>query len=139
MGSVSAFCYTGAQPVDILKIATFNINGILSRLPALHEWLEREGPDVVCLQELKAPDAEFPINDIHAAGYGAIWHGQASWNGVAILAKGMDPPDSRPWLPGCDGATHSRYLYRAAHGFIVGCLYPPNRIPQPGPKFAYKL
>ena len=95
MASVSAFCYTGAQPVDILKIATFNINGIRSRLPALLEWLEREGPDVVCLQELKAPDAAFPINDIHAAGYGAIWHGQTSWNGVAILAKGMDPLESR--------------------------------------------
>src|SRR6516165_2841579 len=91
MASVSAFCYTGAQPVDILKIATFNINGIRSRLPALLEWLEREGPDVVCLQELKAPDAAFPINDIHAADYGAIWHGQASWNGVAILAKGREP------------------------------------------------
>ena len=95
MASVSAFCYTGAQPVDILKIATFNINGIRSRLPALLEWLEREGPDVVCLQELKAPDAAFPINDIHAAGYGAIWHGQASWNGVAILAKGSSTPNWR--------------------------------------------
>src|SRR6516164_7430119 len=110
MASVSAFCYTGAQPVDILKIATFNINGIRSRLPALLEWLEREGPDVVCLQELKAPDAAFPINDIHAAGYGAIWHGQASWNGVAILAKGMDPLESRRGLPGDEGDTHSRYL-----------------------------
>src|ERR1700751_2099963 len=85
---MSAFCYTEAQPVDILKIATFNINGIRSRLPTLLEWLGREGPDVVCLQELKAPDAAFPMNDIHTAGYGAIWHGQISWNGVAILAKG---------------------------------------------------
>ena len=77
--------------MDILKIATFNINGIRPRVPALLEWLEREGPDVVCLQELKAPDAAFPINDIHAAGYGAIWHGQTSWNGVAILAKAGKP------------------------------------------------
>src|SRR5271165_6381836 len=88
MASVSALCYTEAQPVDILKIATFNINGIRSRLPALLEWLEREGPDVVCLQELKAPDAAFPINDIHAAGYGAIWHGQTSWNGGPFSPKG---------------------------------------------------
>src|SRR5262249_36803959 len=133
MASVSAFCYTGGQPVDILKIATFNINGIRSRLPALLEWLEREGPDVVCLQELKAPDAAFPINDIHAAGYGAIWHGQASWNGVAILAKAMDPLESRRGLPGDEGDTHSRYLEGAAHGVAVGCLYLPNGNPQPGP------
>src|SRR6516225_113419 len=139
MASVSAICYTGAQPVDILKIATFNINGIRSRLPALLEWLEREGPDVVCLQELKAPDAAFPINDVHAAGYGAIWHGQASWNGVAILAKGMDPLESRRGLPGDEGDTHSRYLKGAAHGVTVGCLYLPNGNPQPGPKFDYKL
>lgn len=125
--------------MDILKIATFNINGIRSRLPALLEWLEREGPDVVCLQELKAPDAAFPINDIHAAGYGAIWHGQTSWNGVAILAKGMDPLESRRGLPGDEGDTHSRYLEAAAHGVIVGCLYLPNGNPQPGPKFDYKL
>src|SRR5215472_14434574 len=108
MASVSAFCYTGAQPVDILKIATFNINGIRSRLLALLEWLEREGPDVVCLQELKAPDAAFPIR-------------QASWNGVAILAKGMDPLESRRGLPGGEGDTHSRYLEAAAHGVTVGC------------------
>src|SRR5215470_14417955 len=137
MASVSAFCYTGAQPVDILKIATFNINGIRSRLPALLEWLEREGADVVCLQELKAPDAAFPINDIHAAGYGAIWHGQASWNCVAILAKGTDPLESRRGLPGDEGDTHSRYLEGAAHGVVVGCLYLPNGNPQPGPKFDY--
>src|SRR5580700_3438583 len=140
MASVSALCYTAeAQSVDILKIATFNINGIRSRLPALLEWLEREGPDVVCLQELKAPDAAFPINDIHAAGYGAIWHGQPSWNGVAILAKGMDPLESRRGLPGNEGDTHSRYLEGSAHGVIVGCLYLPNGNPQPGPKFDYKL
>ena len=107
--------------MHILKIATFNINGIRSRLPALLEWLKREGPDVVCLQELKAPDAAFPINDIHAAGYGAIWHGQTSWNGVAILAKGMDPLESRRGLPGDEGDTHSRYLEGTAHGVTVGC------------------
>ena len=125
--------------MDILKIATFNINGIRSRLPALLEWLEREGPDVVCLQELKAPDAAFSINDIYAAGYGAIWHGQTSWNGVAILAKGMDPLESRRGLPGGGGDTHSSYLEAAARGVIVGCLYLPNGNPQPGPKFDYKL
>src|SRR6516165_11142630 len=91
-------------------------------------------PDVVCLQELKAPDAAFPINDIQAAGYGAIWHGQAAWNGVAILAKGMDPRESRRGLPGDEGDTHSRYLEGAAHGVVVGCLYLPNGNPQPGPK-----
>ena len=135
---VGIVLYRGSS-VDILRIATFNINGIRSRLPALLEWLEREGPDVVCLQELKAPDAAFPINGIHAAGYGAIWHGQTSWNGVAILAKGMEPLESRRRLPGDEADTDSRYLEGAAHGVIVGCLYLPNGNPQPGPKFDYKL
>jgi exodeoxyribonuclease III len=139
IASVSASFHTEAHPVDILKIATFNINGIRSRLPVLLEWLEREGPDVVCLQELKAPDAAFPINDIRGAGYGAIWHGQTSWNGVAILAKGIDPLERRRGLPGGKADTHSRYLEAAAHGVIVGSLYLPNGNPQPGPKFDYKL
>jgi exodeoxyribonuclease-3 len=126
-------------PVGILKFATFNINGVRSRLSALLEWLEREGPDVVCLQELKAPDAAFPINEVRAIGYGAIWHGQSSWNGVAILAKGMNPLEIRRGLPGGAGDTQSRYLEAAVHGVIVGCLYLPNGNPQPGPKFDYKL
>ena len=128
-----------AHAVDLLKIASFNINGIRSRLSALLEWLDRESPDVVCLQELKAPDAAFPINEIQKAGYGAIWHGQTSYNGVAILAKGMDPVESQRGLPGGEGDTHSRYLEAEAHGLIVGCLYLPNGNPQPGPKFNYKL
>ena len=123
----------------MLKIATFNINGIRSRLPILLEWLERESPDIVCLQELKAPDTAFPIAEIQAAGYGAIWHGQASWNGVAILAKGIHPLERRRGLPGGKADPHSRYLEAAAHGMIVGSLYLPNGNPQPGPKFDYKL
>nr|WKF60787.1 Exodeoxyribonuclease III [Paraburkholderia busanensis] len=126
----------GAHPV---KIATFNINGIRSRLPALLAWLAIEAPDVVCLQELKAPDAAFPIAEINDAGYGAIWHGQASWNGVAILQKGADPLETRRGLPGGKGDTHSRYIEAAIEGIVVGCLYLPNGNPQPGPKFDYKL
>ncbi|ANF26371.1 exodeoxyribonuclease III [Stutzerimonas stutzeri] len=125
--------------MDSLKIATFNINGIRARRSNLLEWLEREQPDVVCLQELKAQDADFPIDDIRAAGYGAIWQGQKSWNGVAILAKGDDPLEIRRGLPGDPDDTHSRYLEAAAHGVIVACLYLPNGNPQPGPKFEYKL
>ena len=125
--------------MDSLKIATFNINGIRARRANLLEWLEREQPDVVCLQELKAQDADFPIGDIRAAGYGAIWQGQKSWNGVAILAKGDDPLEIRRGLPGDPDDTHSRYLEAAAHGVIVACLYLPNGNPQPGPKFDYKL
>ncbi len=125
--------------MEKLKIATFNINGIRSRLSALLQWLEREAPDVACLQELKTQDASFPIDDIRAAGYGAIWHGQKSWNGVAILARGMDPLEIRRGLPGMEADSHSRYLEAAAHGVIVGCLYLPNGNPQPGPKFDYKL
>ena len=122
-----------------LKIATFNVNGIRSRLAPLLQWLEKEQPDIACLQELKAPDDAFPIDAIRAAGYGAIWHGQRSWNGVAILARGADPVESRRGLPGDPDDTHSRYLEAAAHGVIVGCLYLPNGNPQPGPKFDYKL
>lgn len=123
----------------MLKIATFNINGIRARLPALLEWLEREAPDVVCLQELKAADAGFPIDAIRAAGYGAIWHGEKSWNGVAILSRGTEPIESRRGLPGDDGDKQSRYIEAAVHGVLVGCLYLPNGNPQPGPKFEYKL
>ncbi|MBS7457236.1 exodeoxyribonuclease III [Coralloluteibacterium stylophorae] len=122
-----------------LTVATFNINGIRSRLPALLAWLERERPDIVCLQELKCPDEAFPQAAIEAAGYGALWHGQKSWNGVAILARGMTPLESRRGLPGDADDSHSRYLEAAAHGLIVGCLYLPNGNPQPGPKFDYKL
>jgi exodeoxyribonuclease-3 len=125
--------------VNSLKIATFNINGIRARLPILLEWLETEAPDVVCLQELKAVDAAFPAADILKAGYGSIWHGQSSWNGVAILAKGMEPLEIRRGLPGFEKDTHSRYLEAAVQGVIVGCLYLPNGNPQPGPKFDYKL
>lgn len=122
-----------------MKIATFNINGIRTRLPNLLKWLQLESPDIVCLQELKASDSAFPITEIRTAGYGAIWLGQASWNGVAILAKGMEPLLSRCGLPGDKGDVQSRYIEAAAHGVIVGCLYLPNGNPQPGPKFDYKL
>jgi exodeoxyribonuclease III len=122
-----------------LRIATFNVNGIRSRLASLLAWLEKEQPDIACLQELKAPDEAFPIDAIRNAGYGALWHGQRSWNGVAILSRGSDPIESRRGLPGDASDTHSRYLEAAAHGVIVGCLYLPNGNPQPGPKFDYKL
>ncbi|MEG3193998.1 endonuclease/exonuclease/phosphatase family protein, partial [Lysobacter sp. D1-1-M9] len=102
--------------MSTLKIATFNINGIRSRIGALVEWLEREAPDIVCLQELKAPDDAFPIEEIRAAGYGAIWHGQRSWNGVAILARDMEPLESRRGLPGDPADEQSRYLEGVAHG-----------------------
>jgi len=122
-----------------IKIATFNVNGIASRLPALLDWLAKSAPDVACLQELKAPDADFPILAIRAAGYGAVWHGQRSWNGVAILARGADPTEIKRGLPGDPDDTHSRYLEAAINGIVVGCLYLPNGNPQPGPKFDYKL
>lgn len=122
-----------------MKIATFNVNGIRSRLDHLLAWLEREAPDIACLQELKSTDAAFPVDAINNAGYGALWAGQTSWNGVAILAKGVDPVESRRGLPGDPKDTQSRYLEAAAHGVLVGCLYLPNGNPQPGPKFDYKL
>lgn len=122
-----------------MKIATFNVNGVRSRLDHLLSWLEREAPDIACLQELKSTDAAFPVDAINEAGYGALWAGQSAWNGVAILAKGADPVESRRGLPGDPKDTQSRYLEAAAHGVIVGCLYLPNGNPQPGPKFDYKL
>ena len=122
-----------------LKLATYNINGIRARLGALLEWLDREQPDIACLQELKAPDEAFPLADIERAGYGAIWHGQKSWNGVAILARGAQPGERRRGLPGDPDDTHSRYLEAEVHGLVVGALYLPNGNPWPGPKFDYKL
>ena len=122
-----------------MKIATFNVNGIRARLGNLLEWLEREQPDVACLQELKAGDDAFPIMAIKAAGYGAIWHGQKSWNGVAILARGCDPVEVRRGLPGDGEDSHSRYIEGAVNGILIASLYLPNGNPQPGPKFDYKL
>jgi exodeoxyribonuclease-3 len=122
-----------------MKIATYNVNGIRARLPNLLEWLAREAPDVACLQELKAPNESFPAAALKEAGYDAIWHGQKSWNGVAILARGAEPIETCRALPGGDEDTHSRYIEATVHGLRVGCLYLPNGNPQPGPKFDYKL
>jgi exodeoxyribonuclease-3 len=122
-----------------VKIATFNVNGINGRLPVLLRWLEEAKPDVVCLQELKAPQENFPETAICNAGYGAIWHGQKSWNGVAILARGAQPAETRRGLPGDASDTHSRYIEAAIEGIVVGCIYLPNGNPAPGPKFEYKL
>ncbi|WP_129136702.1 exodeoxyribonuclease III [Luteimonas sp. YGD11-2] len=122
-----------------LRLATFNVNGIGTRLPHLLAWLEREQPDIVALQELKALDQAFPVDALDAAGYGAIWQGQRSWNGVALLARGAVPVESRRGLPGDASDTQSRYLEAAVHGIVVACLYLPNGNPQPGPKFDYKL
>jgi exodeoxyribonuclease-3 len=122
-----------------VKIATFNINGINGRLPVLLRWLERSQPDVVCLQELKAPDARFPIREIEKANYGAIWQGQKSWNGVAILARGCQPIATRRGLPGDPEDEQSRFIEAAVSGMVVACLYLPNGNPAPGPKFDYKL
>src|SRR5437868_1547318 len=122
-----------------MRIATYNVNGINGRLANLLGWLGEAAPDIVCLQELKAPDDKFPAPALRAAGYGAIWHGQKSWNGVAILARGAEPVETRRGLPGDPDDTHSRYIEAAIGDMIVGCLYLPNGNPAPGPKFDYKL
>ena len=122
-----------------MRIATFNVNGVNGRLPVLLRWLAEAAPDIACLQELKAPQDRFPEAAIRDAGYGAIWHGQKSWNGVAILARGVDPVETRRGLPGDPDDAHSRYIEAAAKGVVVGCLYLPNGNPAPGPKFDYKL
>jgi exodeoxyribonuclease-3 len=122
-----------------MRIATYNVNGINGRLANLLGWLAEAAPDIVCLQELKAPDDKFPAAAVRAAGYGAAWHGQKSWNGVAILARGAEPMETRRGLPGDPDDTHSRYIEAAIDGTLVGCLYLPNGNPAPGPKFDYKL
>jgi exodeoxyribonuclease-3 len=122
-----------------MKIATFNVNGITTRLPRLLEWLHESEPDIACLQELKTSDATFPEQAIRDAGYGALWHGQKGFNGVAILARGEQPVERRRGLPHDPDDTHSRYLEASAKGLIVASIYLPNGNPQPGPKFDYKL
>ena len=122
-----------------MKIATFNVNGVNGRLPLLLDWLAEAAPDVACLQELKAPDERFPAAEIEKAGYGAIWHGQKSWNGVAILARGAEPVETQRGLPGDPDDVQSRYLEAAVNGILIGCLYLPNGNPVGTAKFAYKL
>jgi exodeoxyribonuclease III len=122
-----------------MKIATFNVNGVDGRLPVLLRWLADAEPDIVCLQELKAPQDKFPAPALRQAGYGAIWHGQKSWNGVAILARGADPIETARGLPGDPDDIHSRYIEAAVNGVIVASIYLPNGNPVPGPKFDYKL
>jgi exodeoxyribonuclease III len=122
-----------------MKIATFNINNINRRLPNLARWLRTSKPDIVCLQELKATDVEFPIEAIAKAGYGAVWHGQKTWNGVAILARRREPVLIRTGLPGDRHDREARYIEAAVSGIVIACLYLPNGNPQPGPKFDHKL
>ena len=122
-----------------MKIATFNINNVNRRIGNLLSWLAAADPDVVCLQELKAAGDAFPEDVIREAGYGAVWQGQKTWNGVAILAKGVDPVLTRGELPGDPDDRQSRYIEAAINGVLVASLYLPNGNPQPGPKFDYKL
>ena len=122
-----------------MKIATFNINNVNKRLANLLGWLSRAKPDVACLQELKATDAEFPVAAIENADYGAVWRGERSWNGVAVLAHGCEPVLTRTVLPGDPADTQSRYIEAAVNGVLIATLYAPNGNPQPGPKFKYKL
>ncbi|RFM29085.1 exodeoxyribonuclease III [Deminuibacter soli] len=122
-----------------MKIATYNVNGVNGRLPVLLRWLAESAPDVVCLQELKAPEEKFPLQTINDAGYQAIWHGQKSWNGVAILSRIGEPAEVRRILPGDPEDSHSRYIEAIINKVVIGCLYLPNGNPAPGPKFDYKL
>jgi exodeoxyribonuclease-3 len=122
-----------------MRIATYNVNGINGRLPVLLKWLSESKPEVVCLQELKAPQEKFPMDAIKDAGYNAIWHGQKSWNGVAILSRIGQPQETQRGLPGDEEDVHSRYIEANINGLIVGCLYLPNGNPAPGPKFDFKL
>ena len=132
-----------ARPVQrrapAVRIASFNVNGINARLAALQRWLEESAPDVACLQELKMPGERFPADLLRAAGYEALWHGQKSWNGVAILSRGSAPVERRRALPGDPEDLHSRYIEGVVGELVVGCLYLPNGNPAPGPRFDFKL
>ena len=122
-----------------MRLASYNLNGIRARLPRLLEWLEREKPDVVCLQELKCADESLPVGDIEAAGYSGLWHGQKGFNGVAILGRGQGPQPRRVGLPGDPDDSHSRYIEAEVGGVVVASLYLPNGNPVGTEKFAYKL
>ena len=122
-----------------MRLTTFNLNGIRARLPRLLEWLDREKSDVVCLQELKCADDALPIADIEAAGYGAVWHGQKGFNGVAILARGATPKLRQVGLPGDPDDTHSRYIEAEVEGMVIASIYLPNGNPVGTEKFDYKL
>ena len=122
-----------------MKLVTYNVNGIKARLPRLVEYLAEQQPDIICLQELKSSDETFPAAEIRAAGYGAVWHGQKGFNGVAVLAKGVDPVERQRGLAGDSEDAHSRYLEVDVDGLTVASIYLPNGNPQPGPKFDYKL
>jgi len=122
-----------------VKLVTYNVNGIKARLPRLIEYLAEQQPDIVCLQELKSSDETFPEAEIRDAGYGAVWHGQKGFNGVAVLAKGADPVERQRGLAGDPEDAHSRYLEVDVDGLTVASIYLPNGNPQPGPKFDYKL
>jgi exodeoxyribonuclease-3 len=122
-----------------MKIATYNVNGINGRLNVLLRWLDEAAPDIVCLQELKAPQDNFPLKAINDAGYNAVWHGQKQWNGVAILARNMKIEEITRTLPGDDEDVQSRYIEALINGIAIACLYLPNGNPVPGPKFEYKL
>lgn len=122
-----------------MRIATYNVNGVNGHLQVLLQWLQETSPDVACLQELKAPQEKFPLDAITAAGYHALWHGQKSWNGIAILSKHEPAVEIRRVLPGDDQDEQSRYLEAEINNIVVGCLYLPNGNPAPGPKFDYKL
>jgi len=122
-----------------MKIATYNVNGVNGRLPVLLRWLEEKSPEIVCLQELKAPQEKFPEEAILNAGYEAIWHGQKSWNGIAILSRVGKPQEIRRTLPGDDEDSHSRYLEAKVKDLTIACIYLPNGNPAPGPKLEYKM
>lgn len=122
-----------------MRIATYNVNGVNGRLPVLLRWLETTRPDIVCLQELKAPDEKFPEAALRDLGYEAAWLGQKSWNGVALLSRAGPIQVTRRGLPGEPEDSQSRYIEGAINGVLVGCLYLPNGNPRPGPKFDYKL
>lgn len=123
-----------------MKIATYNVNGVNGRLNVLLKWLEEARPDVVCLQELKAPQEKFPLLAIQQAGYNALWHGQKQWNGVAILTRsGIEAREVGRALPGDPEDVQSRYLEAMVGNMLIACLYLPNGNPAPGPKFDYKL
>jgi len=125
--------------IPVMRVATYNVNGVNGRLPTLLGWLRDTAPDIVCLQEIKTDDSKFPARALQEAGYGAIWHGQRSHHGVAIMAKGDAPIELRRGLPGDPADAQTRYLEARSNGLRLASIYLPNGNPQPGPKFDYKL
>jgi exodeoxyribonuclease-3 len=122
----------------MMKIATWNVNSVLARLPHLARWLDAVQPDVLCMQETKCTDDKFPIDVLKEHGYGCVTFGQQSYNGVALLTRGECETVQRGY-PGVEEASHARLLATRVAGLEIVNVYIPNGQTVGSEKFNFKL